>query len=141
MVLKLNKNELSTEDIKIANRIEKEKFKAFFLPLLVMILMFLELLLDLIMKIDVSFIILITFLFSIIINSYVLYKVKQTKELMSIILTAHHNNISTEKLFDLNKEKLKNLEFVNVNWRTYLLEYSMIILSTYICVSIFMFSI
>ncbi|MCD8845157.1 hypothetical protein [Staphylococcus gallinarum] len=140
MVMKLNKKDLSVEDIKVANRLEKDKFKAFLLPLLVMVLMLLELLLKFILNIDISSIMLITFLFSIIINSYVLYKVKQTKKLMSIILTAHHNNITTKQLFDLPREKLKKLNIVNVNWRTYSVEYFMIILSAYICTSIYLFS-
>lgn len=141
MVMKLNKNELPKEDIEIANRLEREKLKAFFLPLLVMVLMLLELALNIFLEIDITLIMSITFLFSIIINSYVLYKIKKTKELMSIILTAHHNNITTKNLFALDKEKLKNISFVNVTWRTYLLEYLILILSTYICTTIFLLSI
>jgi|SRR5699024_9669147 len=136
MSMKLNTKDLSKEDSNIITNIEKEKHRAFLLPILTMGLMLIEILLDLFMNINTFIIVMITFVFSLVINTYVLYKLTKAKELTSIVLTAHRNNLNVKKLFDLNEDKVKKLQWVKVSWKTYLLEYFMIVSSAYVCVSI-----
>ena len=101
-----------------------------------MILMFFELLLDVFMNINTFILIIITWFFSAIINIYVLYKLQRTKELFSTVLTAQYNKLNVSELYNLEEKQLESIKGVKVNWRNFISEYSMIIISIYVCVSI-----
>ncbi|MBG1556443.1 hypothetical protein [Staphylococcus aureus] len=136
MSMKLDTKDMSKEDRNIINRINKEKFKVFLLPILIGGLLLIELFLDLFLNINTFILLISTFVFSIVINTYVLYKLNETKNLTSIVLTAHINNISIEKIQNLDNDKAEKLQWVKVSWKSYILEYITIILSCYLCVSI-----
>lgn len=133
--------ELSNENQQLIEKIEKEKKKVFILPLLCMILLFSELLLDVFMDINTFILITITWLFSAVINIYVLYKLQMTKELLSTVLTAHSNKLDVRELYNLEEEQLESIKVVKVNWRNFISEYAMIIISIYMCVTILFLSV
>lgn len=132
----MNTDELNNENQQFIKKVEKAKAKTFILPFLCMILMFLELLLDLFMNINTFTLIVITFIFSIVINVYVLYKLQTTKKLLNTVLTAHHNKLSINALYNIDEERLKSIRIITVSWRSFLTEYVMIAISIYMCVSI-----
>ncbi|MDW4023673.1 hypothetical protein QI305_12155 [Staphylococcus saprophyticus] len=133
---RIETKDLSKENKQIIDRIERDKKKVFILPILCMILMFFELLLDVFMNINTFILIIITWFFSAIINIYVLYKLQRTKELFSTVLTAQYNKLNVSELYNLEEKQLESIKGVKVNWRNFISEYSMIIISIYMCVSI-----
>lgn len=133
---RIETKDLSKENKQIIDRIERDKKKVFILPILCMILMFFELLLDVFMNINTFILIIITWFFSAIINIYVLYKLQMTKELFSTVLTAQYNKLNVSELYNLEEKQLESIKGVKVNWRNFISEYSMIIISIYMCVSI-----
>lgn len=133
---RIETKDLSKENKQIIDRIERDKKKVFILPILCMILMFFELLLDVFMNINTFILIIITWFFSAIINIYVLYKLQRTKELFSTVLTAQYNKLNVSELYNLEEKQLESIKGVKVNWRNFISEYSMIIISIYVCVSI-----
>ncbi|HDC9782864.1 TPA: hypothetical protein O9R57_002627 [Staphylococcus aureus] len=132
----MNTDELNNENQQLIKKIEKAKAKTFILPFLCMILMFLELLLDIFMNINTFTLIVITFIFFIVINVYVLYKLQTTKKLLNTVLTAHHNKLDINELYNIDEERLKSIRIIAVSWRSFLTEYVMIAISIYMCVSI-----
>ena len=133
---RIETKDLSKENKQIIDRIERDKKKVFILPILCMILMFFELLLDVFMNINTFILIIITWFFSAIINIYVLYKLQRTKELFSTVLTAQYNKLNVSELYNLEEKQLESIKGVKVNWRNFISEYSMIIISIDVCVSI-----
>lgn len=133
---RIETKDLSNENKRIIDRIERNKKKVFILPLLCMILMFLELLLDVYMNINAFILIIITCVFSAVINIYVLYKLQITKELFSTVLTAQYNKLNVRELYNLEEEQLESIIEVKVNWRNFTSEYAMIIISIYLCMLI-----
>lgn len=133
---RIETKDLSNENKRIIDRIERNNKKVFILPLLCMILMFLELLLDVYMNINAFILIIITCVFSAVINIYVLYKLQITKELFSTVLTAQYNKLNVRELYNLEEEQLESIIGVKVNWRNFISEYAMIIISIYLCMLI-----
>lgn len=133
---RIETKDLSNENKRIIDRIERNNKKVFILPLLCMILMFLELLLDVYMNINAFILIIITCVLSAVINIYVLYKLQITKELFSTVLTAQYNKLNVRELYNLEEEQLESIIGVKVNWRNFISEYAMIIISIYLCMLI-----
>lgn len=136
---KMNLNDLSKDHKKLISKIEKNKNKSMNLTLFCILLLLLELGIDLFMNVNMLITIICTFVFSAIINTYVLYKLEQCKDMVSIIITADKNQMTIEELF--KKKRNKNLVFLSVNWRSFLTEYILVILSCFICLNALLISI
>lgn len=137
MPLKLDIDKhMSKEEIKFMRTIEKEKNKAFKLPSLLIILMMIEIFIDTIIKTNVFVLIIITYCFSLIINTYVIYKLNQAKERMTIVFTANYNNITIAKLLNLNKNDFKKLTAIEVSWKNFLLEYLTVVVNAFLCIHV-----
>lgn len=90
--LDINK-QMSKEEIYLIKLIEKDKNKALKLPLLLITLMTIELFIDIVLKTNVFILIIVTYCFSLIINTYVFYKLNLAKERLSLVFTANHNRV------------------------------------------------
>ncbi|HGZ7920793.1 TPA: hypothetical protein ACOF2E_002478 [Staphylococcus aureus] len=133
--LDINK-QMSKEEIYLIKLIEKDKNKALKLPLLLITLMTIELFIDIVLKTNVFILIIVTYCFSLIINTYVFYKLNLAKERLSLVFTANHNNITINKLLDLNKNETKKLIPVGVSWKNFRLEYLMLVINAFLCINI-----
>jgi len=133
---RIETKDLSNENQHLIEKIERDKKKVFILPLLCMVLLFSELLLDVFMNINTFILIIITWIFSAVINIYVLYKMQLTKALFSTILTAHHNKLSINELYNIDEKSHKSFRVIKLSWRNFILEYAMIIISIYMCIAV-----
>lgn len=135
----INKD-MSKEEKQIIRNIQKDKNKAFILMWLLLILMLLESALDFLLNINTFILLVITYCFSILIFSYVIYKLQSTQRLLSIVFTANHNKVDVQKLFKLSKKQLENIEFIKLSWRTFILEYIVIFCGSFLCTNILFIS-
>lgn len=135
----INKD-MSKEEKQIIRNIQKDKNKAFILMFLLLILMLLESALDYLLNINTFIPLVITYCFSILIFSYVIYKIQSTQRLLSIVFTANHNQIDVEKLFKLSKKERENIKFLKLSWRSFILEYIVIVSGSFICTNILFIS-
>lgn len=129
MTEKINMNELSNEHRNLIIKIEKNKNKAFKLPLLCMLLMIIEMLITMFLNVDMKIAMFCTCAFSIIINAYVLYKLNECKGMLSFVISADINHMTIDELYK-NKDK-KDIKFAKVSWKSFMLEYIMVIVSCY----------
>lgn len=132
----LNTDQLNEENSYYTKKVQQEKTKAFVLPFLCMLLLILELSLNLFLNIDTFIVVILTFVLSFLVNTYVIYKLQKTKILLEVIFTAHHNNISVKTLNKMNESDFKELEGIRVSWRSFKLEWVMVIMSCYVCLGI-----
>lgn len=132
----LDSNQLTDENIRYTNRVQKDKAKAFALPFLCMLLLILELSLNLILNIDTFIIVILTFILSAFVNVYVIYTLQKTKILLEVIFTADHNNVSIKTLKNMNESEFRKLESVRVSWRSFKIEWLMVVMSCYVCVGV-----
>lgn len=136
MKRKLYADQLSDENSYYTNSVQKEKAKAFILPFLCMVLLILELSLNLFLNIDTFIVVILTFVLSAFVNVYVIHTLKKTKILLEVIFTADHNNVSVKTLKNMNESEFKKLEGVRVSWRSFKIEWFMVVMSCYVCVGI-----
>lgn len=121
--------------IQLLSNIEHEKNNSFVLTWLLSILFLLELLLDFLLNINTFTLVILTFIFSLFINSYIIYKLSKAKELMSIVFTAHYNNLELTQLFKLSDRETKDITTFNLSWKAFLFDYFMIAMSCVSCIS------
>lgn len=140
MFRKFDLSDASEENKMILDNINKEKTKTLMLTILMAVLMTIEIILNKFMFVDLNIVILCTFLFSIIINTYVIYKLLRSRVLLSYVLSAIVNNLTIEEWVDTlnNNEIDENKKIVRVKKRAFILEYVMVILCIASCTTAFL---
>lgn len=140
MFRKFDLSDASEENKMILDNINKEKTKTLMLTILMAVLMTIEIILSKFMFVDLNIVILCTFLFSIIINTYVIYKLLRSRVLLSYVLSAIVNNLTIEEWVDTlnNNEIDENKKIVRVKKRAFILEYVMVILCIASCTTAFL---
>lgn len=132
----LKTDQLNDENSYYTKRVQQEKTKAFVLPFLCTTLLMLELCINLFLNIDTFIVVILTFVLSFFVNTYVIYQLHKTKILLELIFTADHNNVSVKMLNKMNESKFKKLEGVRVSWKSFITEWIMVMMSCFVCVSI-----
>lgn len=132
----LKTEQLNDENSYYTKRVQQEKTKAFVLPFLCTTLLMLELCINLFLNIDTFIVVILTFVLSFFVNTYVIYQLHKTKILLELIFTADHNNVSVKMLNKMNESKFKKLEGVRVSWKSFITEWIMVMMSCFVCVSI-----
>lgn len=142
MVMKKDVSDTTQENKQIIANINKDKFRAMVLPLLCSLLMILEFTLHVFLNIDITIIVISTFILSSIIHIYVFHKLDVALVRLSIVMTAIHNNVTVQAFLNMDRAQAeeKGIHPVKVKWRSLLSEYIAVCLSCFICVSVLFFS-
>lgn len=140
--MKADVSNTTEENKRIIANINKEKFKAMVLPMLCSLLMILEFTLHVLLNIDITVIVICTFILSSIIHIYVFYKLDVALIRLSIVMTAIHNNIRVKEWMDMDRaqSERKGIQVVRVKRQSLLTEYIAVCLSCIICISTPFFS-
>ncbi len=135
MLKKININKHMHEHHRqLLNSIEHEKDESFMLIWLLSILFLIELLLDFLLNINTFTFVMLTFIISLFINTYIIYKLSKTKELMSIVFTAHYNNLEITQLFKLSTRENKDINILNLSWKLFISDYFIVFMSYLSCI-------
>lgn len=142
MVMKKDVSDTTQENKQIIANINKDKFRAMVLPLLCSLLMILEFTLHVFLSIDITIIVISTFILASIIHIYVFHKLDMALVRLSIVMTAIHNNVTVQAFLNMDRAQAegKGIHPVKVKWRSLLSEYIAVCLSCLICVSVLFFS-
>ena len=142
MAMKIDVSNTTEEAKQIIDNINKDKLKVMVLPMLCSLLMIIEFTLHVVLNIDITVLVICTFILSSIVHIYVLYKLNMAQIALSTVITAIHNDLSVKEWVNMDKNKAveKGIQPVKVKWRSFLSEYIAIYVSCFICISVPFFS-
>ncbi|HDE0139769.1 TPA: hypothetical protein PB369_002539 [Staphylococcus aureus] len=132
---------ISMQDIKsdyqnIIKQSEKDKLQAYFLGLLIIILLIIENIFHILLNVRMLPLIILTSLVGLIINANIYVKIRGNKELKNLIVTATHNKIDLEHLMNMNQDELKKIDWIKLSKSEYVLDYVRLGMCIYICISL-----
>lgn len=96
----------------IIKRSEKDKLQAYFLGLLIMVLLIIENIFHIVLNVSMFPLIILTSIVGLLINANIYVKIRGNKELKNLICTATHNDIDLEHLMNMNQDDLKKIEWI-----------------------------
>lgn len=142
MVMQIDVSNTTKENKQIIDNINKDKFRTMVLPMLCSLLMILEFTLFVLLKIDITVIVICTFILASIVHIYVFHKLDVALVRLSIVMTAIHNNVTVKSYLNIDRAQVeeKGIQHVKVKWRSLLSEYIAVCLSCILCVTILFFS-
>ncbi|WP_115287835.1 hypothetical protein [Staphylococcus aureus] len=97
----------------IINRSEKDKLQAYFLGLLIMVLLLIENIFHIVLNVRMFPFIILTSVVGLLINANIYVKIRGNIELKNLIFTSMHNEIDLEHLMNMNQDDLKKLNGLN----------------------------
>ncbi|WP_414076680.1 hypothetical protein [Staphylococcus aureus] len=132
---------ITMQDIKVdyqnkIKRSERNKLQAYFLGLLIMILLVIENIFHIVLNVGMFPLIILTSIAGLLINVNIYIKIRGNNELKNLIVTATHNNIDLERLLDMNQDELKKIEWIKLNKSEYVLDYIRLGMCVYVCVAL-----
>lgn len=142
MAMKIDVSNTTEEAKQIIDNINKDKLKVMVLPMLCSLLMIIEFTLHVVLNIDITVLVICTFILSSIVHIYVLYKLNMIQIALSTVITAIHNDLSVKEWVNMDKNKAveQGIQPVKVKWRSFLSEYIAVCFSCFICISVPFFS-
>lgn len=140
--MKIDVSNTTEEAKQIIDNINKDKLKVMVLPMLCSLLMIIEFTLHVVLNIDITVLVICTFILSSIVHIYVLYKLNMIQIALSTVITAIHNDLSVKEWVNMDKNKAveQGIQPVKVKWRSFLSEYIAVCFSCFICISVPFFS-
>lgn len=142
MAMKIDVSNTTEEAKQIIDNINKDKLKVMVLPMLCSLLMIIEFTLHVVLNIDITVLVICTFILASIVHTYVFYKLDVALVRLSIVMSAIHNNVTVKAFLNIDKAQAKEqgIQHVKVKRRSLLSEYIAVGLSCILCVTILFFS-
>ncbi|HDL4506777.1 TPA: hypothetical protein PXB57_002255 [Staphylococcus aureus] len=120
----------------IIKRSEKDKLQAYFLGLLIMVLLLIENIFHIVLNVRMFPFIILTSVVGLLINANIYVKIRGNIELKNLIFTSMHNEIDLEHLMNMNQDDLKKIEWIKLSKSEYALDYVRLGMCVYTCVAL-----
>lgn len=119
---------LTDKEKHILKKAEDDKRGAILLSILSSVLIIVTFIMNTMFKLDLFLILIIEWILSNVLLIYGIYKLKLTKNISEDVLTSNYLKIPILKLVSMDRKKYMSLEKIKIDWQTYMLDVSKLIL-------------
>ncbi len=134
--MRISMQNIKSDHQNIIKRSEKDKLQAYFLGLLIMVLLIIENIFHIVLNVSMFPLIILTSIVGLLINANIYVKIRGNKELKNLICTATHNDLDLEHLMNMNQDDLKKIEWIKLSKSEYALDYVRLVMCVYTCVAL-----
>ncbi len=134
--MRISMQNIKSDYQNIIKQSERDKLQAYFLGLLIMVLLIIENIFHIVLNVSMFPLIILTSIVGLLINANIYVKIRGNKELKNLICTATHNDIDLERLMNMNQDDLKKIEWIKLSKAEYALDYVRLGMCVYTCVAL-----